>query len=91
MLIRDVAGIEVPATGSGGIDDCIVELEQTFRFGSESGIRRLADAVLDGEAGRFSDMSEWEGFGDLAVRDIGRMDPWPASSAPGCWRDTSLS
>ncbi len=69
-LVRDVTGCEIASGGAGGIDDCIVELEHTFRFSSESGIRQLADAVQEGRAGMFSDMTEWTGFKDLVINDI---------------------
>ncbi len=47
-----VTGMAVPAEPGEGIDDCVVQLQHSYRFGADSGIGRLARAINagDGEA-----------------------------------------
>ena len=68
-LIREAAGYELAAGNPQGLQDCLVELKHTHRFGPESGIRQISEAVRAGEAnlcvqrilrGEFSDVSMQE-------------------------------
>lgn len=62
--------------GTGGIGDCVVQLEKNYRFGSDSGIHAVSRAVKDGE-------------GELAVtllkEDIHRDITWKDSLNPKSW------
>jgi len=69
-LIREATGYELPAGGPTGVQDCLVELRETYRFGPESGIGRLGDAVRDGDTGRCMDMIRGQRFPDVEFRVV---------------------
>jgi exodeoxyribonuclease V alpha subunit len=52
--LKEVTGYEIPSQPDGqggiGIEDCIVQLRKSFRFGRESGIRMVSQAVNTGDA-----------------------------------------
>lgn len=76
-LIREATGYELPSGNPGGVQDCLVELRDTYRFRAESGIRQLGDAVRDGNAGRCIDMVRTGQFPDVTLREVPRADLIP--------------
>ena len=52
----EITGKKLPpgaaSTGPSDLGDCIVELRKNYRFGENSGIYRLSQAVNDGDAER---------------------------------------
>lgn len=64
-FIRQAAGYELPEGMAGPVDDCLVELKDNYRFGGESGIRQLSEAVRRGDENACADMVESGGFDDI--------------------------
>ncbi len=69
-LVREAVGYELPAAQAKGVTDCIVELKDTYRFGDDSGIRKLGEAVRAGDTALCLDMVRQSDFPDVFVRDV---------------------
>jgi len=69
-LVRDMTGYDLPEGEPKGVQDCLVELKDTYRFGPESGIRRFSDAVREGDAALCMDMIRKRKFPDVDVREV---------------------
>jgi len=69
--IHDAIGENVPvrSASSAPIADCIVQLEKSWRFGADSGIRKLAAAINAGDADEAVRLCESGDFKDIALAD----------------------
>jgi exodeoxyribonuclease V alpha subunit len=69
--IRAIVGEDVPMRAESfapPIADCIVQLEKSWRFGEESGIRRLASAINAGDADEAARLCASGDFADVALQ-----------------------
>jgi exodeoxyribonuclease V alpha subunit len=68
--VFELVGEEVPRQRAHAppIADCVVQLEKSWRFGEESGIRRLALAINAGDADDAVRLLESGDYPDIAVR-----------------------
>ena len=77
----EVTGGELPpgavSSGSSDLSDCIVELRKNYRFGEESGIYRLSQAVNDGDGERAIEALRAAG-GSPGSQVSWRLSPEPA-------------
>ena len=64
----EVTGMTIPDAPGEGIDDCVVQLQRSYRFGADSGIGQLARAVNAGN-GR----AAWEALTGAAA-DVGWLE-----------------
>jgi exodeoxyribonuclease V alpha subunit len=75
---EQLAGIAIPANPprlSGALDDCIVELPRNYRFGEQSGIYKLSQAVNESDSSRAIGLLTAAASGrstDLASRPVPR-------------------
>jgi exodeoxyribonuclease V alpha subunit len=76
--LKKATGCEIGLKSKGGersgIQDCIIELKKSYRFGEESGIGALSRAVNAGDSDRAA---------DLLVGGKGREIEWKDLPAPG--------
>jgi exodeoxyribonuclease V alpha subunit len=66
------------STGSGDLADCIVELRKNYRFGQESGIYELSQAVNDGDADRAIDVLQ-KASGAAGSQAVWKILPEPSA------------
>ncbi len=81
-LVRRVAGYELPRGRPRGMQDCLVELKTAYRFGPDSGIRALAEAVKSGDAEACRELFSSGGMTDVLVRDHGKTASFPRALEP---------
>jgi exodeoxyribonuclease V alpha subunit len=79
--LKEVTGYEILVQPDGeegsGIEDCIVQLRKTFRFGSESGIRMVSQAVNAGDADRSITLLMGGRYRDIKWRNLPGPDGLP--------------
>ena len=79
--LKRVMGYEIPSQPNGregsGMEDCIVQLQKSFRFGGESGIRVVSQAVNSGDAHRAVTLLMGGQYKDIKWRDVPRPDGLP--------------
>jgi exodeoxyribonuclease V alpha subunit len=79
--LKRVMGYEIPSQpngrGSSGMEDCIVQLQKSFRFGGESGLRVVSRAVNSGDADRAITLLMGGQYRDIKWRDLPRPDGLP--------------
>ncbi len=63
-------GEPVGPTGSPGIQDSIVELRKSYRFGPQSGIGAVSRAVNEGDGDRALTLMKKGGFPDISWKDL---------------------
>jgi len=69
-MIRDVVGYDMEGGAQKGMQDSIVELTKTYRFGPDSGIRRLSESVNRQDIKRCEDILLSGSFKDISLIDI---------------------
>lgn len=69
-LIREATGYELANGSPEGVQDCLVELRHTHRFGSESGIRQISEAVRAGDPDVCVQRILKGGFSDVCMQEI---------------------
>ncbi len=84
-LIREAAGYELAGGSPEGVQDCLVELKHTHRFGPESGIRQISEAVRAGDTDLCVRMILQGEFPDVCMQEI----PSP-QLLPGCLEQAAL-
>jgi exodeoxyribonuclease V alpha subunit len=79
--LKRVIGYEIPSQpngrGSAGMEDSIVQLRKSFRFGGESGIHMVSQAVNSGDADRAMALLMGGQYGDIKWRDLPRPAELP--------------
>jgi exodeoxyribonuclease V alpha subunit len=74
--LKKVTGYEIPSQpngrGSSGMEDSIVQLQKSFRFSGESGIRMVSEAVNLGDADRAMALLMGGQYSDIKWRDLPR-------------------
>lgn len=79
--LKKATGYELPSKPDGGegpgIQDCIVQLQKSFRFGSQSGIRAVSRAVNAGNADRAIKLLTDGPYRDMKWRELPRPDGLP--------------
>jgi exodeoxyribonuclease V alpha subunit len=87
--LKRVMGYEIPSQpngrGSSGMEDSIVQLQKSFRFSGESGIRVVSQAVNSGDADRAMALLTGGQYRDIRWRDL----PRPAG-LPHILKDTII-
>ncbi|HYD47235.1 MAG TPA: exodeoxyribonuclease V subunit alpha [Terriglobales bacterium] len=68
------------APAEGGIRDCIIELERSYRYAGDSGIGRLARAINAGDAEAALAL-----LSDGSVTGLGHIEPESDGSPPAVW------
>ena len=69
-LIREAAGYELAGGSPEGVQDCLVELKHTHRFGPESGIRQISEAVRAGDPDPCVRMILQGEFPDVCMQEV---------------------
>jgi exodeoxyribonuclease V alpha subunit len=73
-MLQRVAGYKMEREASGesvsGLKDCIVHLQKNYRFGADSGIGPVSQAVNAGDTDRTIALLKDEAYGDIVWRDI---------------------
>ena len=76
--LKKIAEEEVEAGLVGGdepaIRDCIVQLQKSYRFGSDSGIGAVSRAVNDGDSGRALGLMKNAGHKDIQWQELPRPE-----------------
>ena len=74
-------GYEIPSQPNGrggcGMEDCIVQLQKSFRFGGGSGLRVVSQALNSGDADRAITLLRGGQYGDIKWRDLPRPGELP--------------
>ncbi len=81
-LVRRVAGYELPGGRPRGMQDCLVELKTAYRFGPDSGIRALWEAVKNGDPGACRELFSSGGMTDVLVSDHGKIASFSRALEP---------
>jgi len=72
--IKNVTGYEIDRGRKGhdesGIQDCIVQLQKNYRFGSDSGIGAVGHAVNAGDADRAVELAKGGTYGDITWKEL---------------------
>ncbi len=68
--------IDIPskAEDPGAMQDCVVELQKSYRFGSESGIGAVSRAVNAGDCDLVLTVGASRGYGDIAFSELPRPE-----------------
>jgi exodeoxyribonuclease V alpha subunit len=76
--LKAIAGEEVGGSPNGddepGMQDCIVQLKKSYRFGEGSGIGAASQAVNDGDSGRALGILKSTGYKDIQWQELPRPD-----------------
>lgn len=79
--LKRVMGYEIPSQPNGrggcGMEDCIVQLQKSFRFGGGSGLRVVSQALNSGDADRAITLLRGGQYGDIKWRDLPRPGELP--------------
>ncbi len=79
--LKRVMGYEIPSQPNGrggcGMEDCIVQLQKSFRFGDGSGLRVVSQALNSGDADRAITLLRGGQYGDIKWRDLPRPGELP--------------
>jgi exodeoxyribonuclease V alpha subunit len=79
--LKKATGFELPSRPHGEegsrIQDCIVQLQKSFRFGSQSGIRAVSQAVNAGEPDRAIKLLMDGSYTDMTWKDLPRPHGLP--------------
>ena len=60
-----------------GLNDCIVHLQKNYRFGADSGIGTVSQAVNAGDGNRAMRLLQGGQYGDIAWRDLPQVNVLP--------------
>lgn len=75
--LRNVTGYEIDIRQNGhdesGIQDCIVQLQKSYRFGGESGIGVVSQAVNAGDADCAVELVKGGTYGDIAWKELPQL------------------
>ncbi|MBW2058130.1 MAG: exodeoxyribonuclease V subunit alpha [Deltaproteobacteria bacterium] len=73
--------IDIPFVDEDGaaIQDCIVELQESYRFGRDSGIGALSRAVNSGDSDRATRLLAGSRYGDIGWRELPRPEALPGA------------
>lgn len=78
LALKRIAGEEVEAGPDGAdeppIRDCIVQLQKSYRFGSDSGIGAVSRAVNDGDSRRALGLMKNAGHEDIEWQELPRPE-----------------
>lgn len=79
--LKKVTGYEIDIQQNGrdesGIQDCIVQLQKSYRFGSDSGIRAVSHAVNEGDGDLAIKLLKGGKYGDIKWKELPRPNALP--------------
>lgn len=79
--LEKVTGYRLEGDLSGepesGLNDCIVHLQKNYRFGADSGIGAVSQAVNEGDGGRAMGLLKDGRYGDIGWRDLPQASALP--------------
>ncbi|UCG11379.1 MAG: ATP-binding domain-containing protein, partial [Deltaproteobacteria bacterium] len=82
-FVKEVTGYTVPVDVrrdlESGLQDCIVQLQQSFRFGIDSGIGAVGRAVNEGDGAQAIGLLRQVDYEDIGWRDLPRASGLPTA------------